>query len=291
MSDYCQQIRKFNRFELKYLISLGQAGELKKILKKYMLPDEYGFRDNRYQVASLYYDSPDFRCYWEKENGIKVRRKLRMRYYGSGEVITEQTPVFVEIKQRVDRVTQKRRVMLPYIDALQLCQDRKVSEYDPEDRPLIEEIFVFLWQYNLIPSCIIRYDRQALVGTIYDPGLRVTFDTDVNLQLHPLHLHDKRPGLPLISPNQVIMEIKVNERMPDWLTELIAAKNLNLIRISKYCRGIEAAWEMPDLQNRSLMSEGTEEVLSSTFSLPLFWENLSKTKENSIKKENKNGYF
>lgn len=291
MSDYSQKIRKFNRFELKYLITLGQAGELKAILKKYMLPDEYGFQDNRYQVVSLYYDSPDLRCYWEKENGIKVRRKLRIRCYDSGSVITESTPVFVEIKQRVDRVTQKRRAMLPYIDALRLCNDRQIPECDLEDRPLIEEAYLILWQYNLIPSCIIRYDRQALVGTIYDPGLRVTFDTDITLQLHPLHLHEQRSGLPMTSPNQVIMEIKVNERMPDWLTELIAAKNLNLIRISKYCRGVEAAWEMPDLHNRSLMSEGADEVLSSTYSLPLFWENLSRSKENSIKRKNKNGYF
>lgn len=291
MSNYSQQIRTFNRFELKYLISLRQAGEVKEILKKYLLPDVYGHRDNRYQVTSLYYDSPDLRCYWEKENGIKTRRKLRVRYYDSGSVITERTPVFVEIKQRVDRVTQKRRAMLPYIDALRLCNDRQMLESDPEDRPLIEEAYVFLWQYNLIPSSIIRYDRQALVGTIYDPGLRVTFDTDITLQLHPLHLHEKRSGLPLTSLNQVIMEIKVNERMPFWLTELIAAKNLNLIRISKYCSGIKAAWEMAEFQCQNLMSESANEVLSSTYSLPLFWENVCKSKENSIKKEKENGYF
>ncbi len=285
MSNYSQQIRRFNRFELKYLISLSQAGELKKILKKYMLPDEYGNRDNRYQVTSLYYDSPDLRCYWEKENGIKTRRKLRVRHYDSGSIITENTPVFVEIKQRVDRVTQKRRVMLPYIDALRLCNDRQMLECDPDDRPLIEEAYVFLWQYNLIPSSIIRYERQALVGTIYDPGLRVTFDTNITLQLHPLHLHEIRSGLPIISPNEVIMEIKVNEQIPYWLTELIAEKNLNLIRISKYCSGIEAAWEMPGFHQRNLLAESASEVLSSAYSVPIFWEKLTKSKENLRKKE------
>ena len=285
MSDYSQQIRKFNRFELKYLITLRQAGELKAILNEYMLPDEYGNRDNRYQVASLYYDTPDLRCYWEKENGIKTRRKLRVRYYDSGLVITENTPVFVEIKQRVDRVTQKRRALLPYIDALRLCNDRQMPEIDLDDRPLIDEAYVFLWQYNLIPSSIIRYDRQALVGTIYDPGLRVTFDTDITLQLHPLHLHEKRSSLPIISPNQVIMEIKVNEQIPYWLTELIAEKNLNLIRVSKYCSGIEAAWEMPGFHWRNLSAESANEVLSSAYSVPVFWEKLSKSNGNLRKKE------
>ena len=285
MTNYSQQIRKFNRFELKYLISLRQAGELKEILKKYMLPDEYGDRDNRYKITSLYYDSPDLRCYWEKENGIKTRRKLRVRYYDNGSVITESTPVFVEIKQRVDRVTQKRRAMLPYIDALRLCNDRQIPECDPDDRPLIEEAYVFLWQYNLIPSSIIRYERQALVGTRYDPGLRVTFDTAITMQLHPLHLHEERSGLPIISPNQVIMEIKVNEQIPYWLTELIAEKNLNLIRVSKYCSGIEAAWEMPGFHCRNLSAERSSEVLSSAYSVPIFWEKLTKSKENLRKKE------
>jgi len=285
MTNYSQQIRKFNRFELKYLISLRQAGELKEILKKYMLPDAYGDRDNRYKITSLYYDSPDLRCYWEKENGIKTRRKLRVRYYDNGSVITESTPVFVEIKQRVDRVTQKRRAMLPYIDALRLCNDRQIPECDPDDRPLIEEAYVFLWQYNLIPSSIIRYERQALVGTRYDPGLRVTFDTAITMQLHPLHLHEERSGLPIISPNQVIMEIKVNEQIPYWLTELIAEKNLNLIRVSKYCSGIEAAWEMPGFHCRNLSAERSSEVLSSAYSVPIFWEKLTKSKENLRKKE------
>jgi hypothetical protein len=285
MSNYSQQIRSFNRFELKYLISLRQAGELKKILKKYMLPDAYGNRDDRYQVSSLYYDSPDLRCYWEKENGIKTRRKLRIRYYDSGSVITERTPVFMEIKQRVDRVTQKRRALLPYIDALRLCNDRQMPECDLIDRPLVEEVYVFLWQYNLVPSSIIRYDRQALVGTIYDPGLRVTFDNDITLQLNPLHLHEICSSLPLTSPNQVIMEIKVNEQIPYWLTELIAEKNLNLIRVSKYCTGIEAAWKMPGFHMRNLSAETSNEVLSSAYSIPVFWEQLSKSKENSRKKE------
>jgi hypothetical protein len=175
--------------------------------------------------------------------------------------------------------------MLPYIDALRLCNDRQMPECDKEERPLIEEVYVFLWQYNLIPSSIIRYDRQALVGTTYDPGLRVTFDTDITLQLHPLHLHEKRSVFPLISSNQVIMEIKVNERMPYWLSELIAARNLNLTRISKYCRGIEAAWNIPGFHQRNLSAESANEVLSSAYSLPIFWENLSKEKENFIKKE------
>lgn len=235
-------IRRFNRFELKYLLTLQQAEIFKKALRAYLLNDEHCH--GHYGLASLYYDSPDFRCYWEKVDGIRFRRKLRIRRYETpGTPLTVDTPVFVEIKQRVDRVTQKRRVVLSYGDALRLCDQRQYPEQiDPADETIVNEIYAFLWQYNLRPASIVRYERQAFIGTDYDLGLRVTFDTALSYQVHQLRLEeDTSTTLPMISPDRTVMEIKVNERIPYWLTEMIAAYNLKMIRISKYCRSIELA--------------------------------------------------
>jgi hypothetical protein len=44
---------------------------------------------------------------------------------------------------------------------------------------------------------------------------------------------------PMFSPDQVIMEVKVNERIPYWLTEMVANHNLRMVRVSKYCRSID----------------------------------------------------
>jgi len=186
MTNLSSVIRKFNRFELKYLITLQQAELFKPALRAYLVPDEHG-NNGRYALASLYYDSPDLRCYWEKEDGLKFRRKLRIRRYETGEVLTDETPVFLEIKQRIDRVTQKRRAILPYDEALRLCNDRQIPDHAPDDKAVIEEIYVFLWRYNLRPASIVGYDRQAFIGTNYDLGLRVTFDTSLSFQSHPLH--------------------------------------------------------------------------------------------------------
>lgn len=264
MSGIHHTLRKFNRFELKYLITLQQAEGFKNALRAYLVPDEHGRESGRYALTSLYYDSPDLRCYWEKEYGLRFRRKLRLRRYATDDPLTEESPVFVEIKQRLDRVTQKRRALLPYGDALRLCNDRQLPDCAPEDRAVIEEIYVFLWQYNLRPVSIVRYERQAFVGTEYDIGLRVTFDTRLSFQAHHLHLHEQPSCLPMLSPNQVVMEIKVNERMPLWLAELIAGHNLRLVRVSKYCRSIEVAQKMPHLRWRNLPPENSGDVLAST---------------------------
>ena len=63
-------IRKFNRFELKYLLPLEVAIDLKKELGKYMQRDSYGKR-GKYKLSSLYYDSDAYDFYWEKIEGIK----------------------------------------------------------------------------------------------------------------------------------------------------------------------------------------------------------------------------
>jgi SPX domain protein involved in polyphosphate accumulation len=266
MNNLSHTIRNFNRFELKYLITLQQAEWFKSGLQAYLVPDEHGKNNGRYAVSSLYYDSPSFRCYWEKLDGLKVRRKLRIRHYDTGEVLTEDTPIFLEIKQRVDRVTQKRRVLLPYGEALRLCHDRQLPDHIPGDEAVMEEMFVLLWQYNLRPASIVRYDRQAFIGTDYDIGLRVTFDTSLSFQSHRLHLHEEPSGLPMLHPGLVVMEVKVNERIPYWLTEMIAAHNLQLIRFSKYCRSIEAAKKMPSTQWRIPAAESSRDVLASCLS-------------------------
>ena len=268
MNKHNHTIRKFNRFELKYLITLQQAKHFKSALRAYLVPDEHSSNNGRYTLSSLYYDSPDLRCYKEKTDGIRFRRKLRIRRYETEAVFTDDSPVFLEIKQRIDRVTQKRRASLPYCEALRLCNDRRIpDDHAPEDKATLEESYVFLWQYNLRPASIVRYDRQAFMGTKYDIGLRVTFDTALSYQSGSCHLHEQPSGLSMLPANRVVMEIKVNERIPDWLTDMIAAYNLQMVRVSKYCRSIEAARNMPSAHWRNFKAESSQEVLSSSFSL------------------------
>jgi hypothetical protein len=259
-------VHRFNRFELKYVISLQQAERFKTALRRYVVPDQHGQDNGRYTLSSLYYDSPDLCCYRENEQGLKFRRKLSIRRYETNEVFTDDSPVFLEVKQRYDRVTQKRRTVLPYREALRLCNDRQIPGNGLGDKALLDEIYVFLWQYNLRPVSLVRYDRQAFIGTEYDRGLRVTFDTSLSFQAHQLHLHEQSVSLPMLPASSVVMEIKVNERIPTWLTDMIAIHNLQRVGVSKYCRSIEAARSMPTTRRRSLRAESAQEVLASSYS-------------------------
>jgi hypothetical protein len=246
LSNLSHTMRRFNRFELKYLVPTKAAEQFKRSLRTFLVPDDHGDSRGCYYVSSLYYDGPDLTFFWEKVDGIKFRRKLRIRHYESAQPLGDDTPVFVEIKQRLNRVTQKRRVLLPYRGALRLCDERQMPEASlyvktAYDADVLDEVASMLWQYDLGRASVVRYARQALIGTEYDIGLRVTFDTDLSYRCDPLELDGETDGLPLFPPDWTVIEIKVNERIPYWLTELVAAHNLNLVRVSKYCRSVELA--------------------------------------------------
>jgi SPX domain protein involved in polyphosphate accumulation len=244
-NDISSAVRRFNRFELKYLLSIEAADLFRQELGAYLKPDSYGNDEGGYVVSSLYYDSSGYRFYWEKLEGIKFRRKLRIRHYETQVELTPDTEVFVEIKQRLDRVTQKRRVLLPYRDALRLCNERVMPDHLPRDGPTIEEIHSMVLQYDLRPTSLVSYLRQAYIGTDYEVGLRVTFDTNLRYRSRDLQLHFKHIGDFMVPPGLVVMEIKVNERIPYWLTELVGKHNFRLVRVSKYCQSLEVADRVP----------------------------------------------
>ncbi|MFC8248162.1 polyphosphate polymerase domain-containing protein [Streptomyces chartreusis] len=234
------RLHAFNRFELKYLVPVEQAAEIRDELAERMDRD-LNSPVGGYGVWSLYYDTPQLRFYWEKIEGLKFRRKLRIRHYGNPGGVTDESPVCVEIKQRVNRVTQKRRINLPYGGARQLCDGREMIEHSPKESAFIQEVLELVVRLNLQPTAITGYQREALVGRNADTGLRVTFDRRIRGRDRDFHFGTPNPENRFtIPPHLSVMEIKVNERTPYWITDLAARRNLNLIRVSKYVQSIEA---------------------------------------------------
>jgi SPX domain protein involved in polyphosphate accumulation len=230
-------IRRFNRFELKYVIPASEQPALVREIRRQMTPDTHG-GERGYRVTSLYYDSPDLRCYWSKREGIKFRRKVRIRSYGYATQAPTH-PVMVEIKQRIDRTVQKRRVALPLASAYALCDGDPIEESGDElDRDVISEVTLLVRVLALRPACVISYSRQAWLGGPYDPGLRLTFDTQLSCRGPERGLGSGGEACYFLPPDWVVMEIKANDKVPIWVTRLVSTHGLGLTRISKYCQGM-----------------------------------------------------
>jgi hypothetical protein len=248
-------IRTFNRYELKYLLDRRALDRVRPELSARLDPDAYG-NAGSYLVWSRYYDTYDLRCYWEKIDGIRFRRKLRIRHYGRPDELSADTPTWVEIKQRLNRVTQKRRARLSYRQSVVLCSGRDVDECDPRDAALVEEVQRLVSEFDLRPSTVLGYVRDAMFGREADAGLRVTFDARIRARDRDLDLRVDGENRFIVHPELSVMEVKVNERVPYWLTELIARNNLQLVRMSKYCQSVEAF----DRKPRSLFHSLDEDL-------------------------------
>ena len=231
LSNY---IRSFNRFELKYLVHRDMAREFIQSLSGFVYKDPHSKEDYGYPIYSLYCDSPGLALFWEKIEGFKYRRKVRFRRYG------DDPDVFLEIKQRVDRTLQKRRVRWPINQVVQkFCSGNSINDHEHNSDPVSAEI-VFLWNhYGLEPRMAIYYRRQAFFA-VFESDLRITFDHRVQYNAIDLDIvHPFSTGKYLIQPEQVIMEVKFNERVPLWLCKTISRFGLQLIRLSKYCTAVD----------------------------------------------------
>jgi len=237
-------IRRINRFELKYVIDAFQAREFLKDLRPFVRPDPYAGASGMYRVVSLYFDSPRYHFYRAKKEGLKYRRKLRLRVYPGPDPASVDKGM-VEIKQRMNLTVQKRRLHVDLDLGRALCRGEAGPEFlDDTDRATAEEVRSMVQLLSLRPVCVIAYLRKPLVGTVYDPGLRITFDTGVSARAHGLDVTADAQNHLFLSPSLAILEVKVNERVPQWLARLLASHDLSIRRVSKYCSGLEKAFEV-----------------------------------------------
>lgn len=248
----------FTRKEQKYLITLDQYELLLEHITPHMRPDTFGV-EGSYTVSSLYFDSEDHRIYFETKNKLNFRQKLRLRTY-------DETGIdglsFFEVKQKHNNVVNKRRMSLPLSEAYHylLTQgDNHLNDFNASNLQVLREINHFRRLYELRPEMVVSYDRHALHG-IDDADLRITFDLNLRCRNDDLFLEDGSSGQHFIDHNLVVLEVKVNNSVPLWLTRILQALRCEQRSASKYCTSMELLkrYELPSGIERELVMTGGE---------------------------------
>ena len=214
----------FERIETKYLLSEIQYREIMKRLEPIAKIDGYG----ETSILNIYFDTPDFELIERSLEKPVYKEKLRLRTYGIPE---DDSNAFIEIKKKYKGVVYKRRITMPYTDALDYLTKGKgpvkVSQ-------ISKEIDYFKQYYKgLKPAMAISYDRIALAG-INDPELRITFDENLRWRETDLDLTLGSAGEALTEPGCVLMEIKIPGTAPLWLARLLSELSLFPTGFSKY---------------------------------------------------------
>lgn len=233
------------RFELKFIIDYELRARLLASIQEALEPDPHG---SRYRVTTRYYDTPDLEAYREKLDGIKERRKFRLRRYG------EDGPYGFEIKHRVgdnvfkDRLSlvpdRARKLMTaPDLEAL----DESLASSPAAPSSALLQIQSAITSKRLQPVNYIAYLREAYVGRL-DPFLRVTFDHELTSAFG-----QGGPPRPIGTPGQVVLELKFNRVLPTWLRQSLVGTRLRPRRFSKYAAGVEVLPELTDRVLRAMV--------------------------------------
>ncbi|MBB6450398.1 hypothetical protein HNR44_002381 [Geomicrobium halophilum] len=229
----------FQRYELKYLIPYEAYQEITRHLQKRMTFDPYGDSNGCYNIVSLYFDSADDKIYYETRNKLDFRQKLRLRVYGSA---SPESDSFLELKQKYNRVVNKRRTIITLADAYDFIYHKSKHEeyYNVSNQQILREVNNFSGLYQLEPQVVVSYDRQALAG-IEEPDLRVTFDFNLMTRSDNLQIEDGPEGDLFVDPNMVIMEVKVSNSVPFWLSRMLSEFECERKSVSKFCTSIDMA--------------------------------------------------
>ncbi len=213
----------FKRYELKYMLTEGQAELLLGEMAPYMQKDRYGHTT----IRNIYFDTPDDRLVRHSIEKPVYKEKLRLRSYGSPQ---EDTPVFVELKKKYKGIVYKRRVQLPEQQAMAwLCHGKE----HPQKSQITEEIDYFCKFYqNLQPKVFLSYERDAYYGA--DTDFRITFDRNIYSRYTDISLKGEIGGAPLLQDEMVLMELKTPGGIPLWMTRFLTEQGIFKISFSKY---------------------------------------------------------
>ncbi len=217
-----QVITAMKRYEVKYILTAEQFEFLTKELVGKMEIDKYGLTS----IASIYYDTPDYRLIRTSIEKPPFKEKIRLRSYGLSK---PGGTVFLELKRKAEGLVYKRRVTTTE-EAV-----NRFFAYDGDitaDGQIAREITYFRNFYKtLVPAILIIYDRVAY----FEPGgdLRLTVDRNPRYRTSDLNLVTSMEGSPLLPEGSAILEIKVQQAMPLWLTDILSRGNIYQTSFSK----------------------------------------------------------
>jgi len=218
----------FQRYEKKFLISEEQYQSILQYLKTIASPDQYGLTT----IHNIYYDTENWYLVRKSIEGPVYKEKLRLRTY---EKPKGSSPSFIEIKKKYRDIVYKRRISLPYDEAVSYLGTMKREKFqDYSSEQIGREIDSFLkFHENIMPKMDIFYDRIAWAG-ISDPEFRVTFDSNIRYRTDDLDLKNGSGGKSLLNADEKLMEIKIKRAVSLPLARALSKAGIKMCSFSKY---------------------------------------------------------
>ena len=228
-------LNKVLREEKKFLISVADFIAISHKVEQIMLSDPHN-GTHGYMIRSLYFDTPFDDDYFEKQAGIELRRKVRLRCYDpNGDF------AMLEMKQKQGVQQMKRSLRVTRDDAKELI----AGNYEVllrHEEPFAAEIYAFMRSRVYVPRTIVEYNRKAYIAK--ENKIRVTFDNKIVSTESSFDLFDPHLNMnPVLDPYNVVLEVKFNGFLLSYIRDLINCTDKSELSVSKYVLARQNAYQ------------------------------------------------
>lgn len=257
------------RYEAKYIIPREIVPEVRKFITPFCVPDPYARGvPPEYVITTLQLDDTRYSLHNAKGQEALNRFKLRVRTYGE----IGSTPIFTEIKAKLETTIAKSRVAIPFaVWSQELVTEVRLPRCFKSRRQEVDflQFKRLVWELGARPVLLVRYIRESYVGKI-DRYARVTFDRKLQYQMTDSWTDFGRGGLWRgmdsaevqgfgLPYSGVILEVKTLSHAPLWVMDLVERFQLKKCGNCKYST---ALWREGVFRRDLAMGEAAAQELA-----------------------------
>lgn len=228
-------MNKVFREEKKFLIRIDEFIKKSHMLSQVMIEDAHN-GVHGYMIRSLYFDTLYDGDYFEKLAGVETRRKIRLRIYDPNADFA-----MLEMKQKQGANQLKRSLRLCRNDALALTK----GDYSPllsYKEPFAAECYAMMNCRCYRPKTIVQYNRKAFIAK--ENKIRVTFDNNIVATESCFNLFSPTLNMnPVLDPYDVVLEVKFNGFLLDYIRRMINSIDRSELSVSKYVLALQQSYQ------------------------------------------------
>ena len=220
------------RSELKHYINYQDYLIIKSKISNFLTLDKNVYKDSfEYKIRSIYFDNFNNKVLEEKLLGLNKRDKFRIRLYND-----DDSFIRLEKKSKINGLCKKISEPITKDEVLKIINN-DIEFLIKSKKQVFQDLYIKMKTEFLKPKTIVDYEREAY---IYKVGnVRITFDKNLRTGIVSNDIFNKE--LCTISPidkDYIILEVKYDEFLPEFILDLIQLGERSKTSISKYalCR-------------------------------------------------------
>lgn len=215
------------RHEMKIEISKADFFELRMRLNAVMKRDANG-DSGKYEIRSLYFDTPDDRALKEKIDGVNRREKYRIRLYNRNTDFIK-----LEVKRKIANLTNKESCVIDR-DRVQAILDGDTAWMPLYGNALVRDLYDRMKYDGFKPKTIVEYTREAF---LHEAGnVRVTLDYDIRTGVNAQDFLKPDAVTVPVWDDRILLEVKWDEFLPDLVRDAVRIDGRGAGAFSKYAQ-------------------------------------------------------